>query len=88
MNHHLELAVKDAFSGSYFDEVTSVLVALHSVYQHIPKRLRELRDLAEIMEERIRNLTGLKVQDGHSTSHVHFYLAMKSYSYSLTGNGI
>ena len=54
MNHRLELAVKDAFSGSYFDEVTSVLVGLHSVYQHSPKRLHQLRDLAEIMEERIR----------------------------------
>ena len=54
MNHHLELAVKDALSSSYFDEVTSMLVSLHSVYQRSPKRLRELRDLAEIMEERIR----------------------------------
>ena len=54
MNHHLELAAKDAFYSSYLNEVAVMLVNLHFVYENSPKRLCELRSLAEIMEERIR----------------------------------
>ena len=54
MNHRLELAAKDAFSGSHFNKVSTMLVSLHFVYESSPKRLRELRNLAEIMEEYIR----------------------------------
>ena len=54
MNHHLELAAKDAFSSSYLNEVATMLVNLQFVYENSPKRLRELRSLAEIMEEYIR----------------------------------
>ena len=54
MNHRLELAAKDAFSSSYLNEVATMLVSLRFVYENSPKRLRELRSLAEITEERIR----------------------------------
>lgn len=54
MNHRLELAAKDAFSSTYFNEVATMLINLHFVYENSPKRLRELRSLADIMEECIR----------------------------------
>ena len=54
MNHHLELAAKDAFSNTYLNEVSTMLVNLHFVYEKSPKRLRELRSLAEVMEEHIK----------------------------------
>ena len=54
MNHRLELAAKDAFSSTYFNEVATMLINLHFVYENSPKRLRELRSLADIMEESSR----------------------------------
>jgi len=54
MNHRLELSAKDAFSNTFLNEVSTMLVNLHFVYENSPKRLRELRNVAEIMEERIR----------------------------------
>ena len=53
-NHHLELAAKDAFSLSYLNKVCTMLLNLYLVYEKSPKRLRELRSLAEIMEENVR----------------------------------
>ena len=50
MNHRLELAAKDAFSNTYLNEVSTMLVNLHFVYEKSPKRLHELRSLAEVME--------------------------------------
>ena len=44
----------DGYKPLWKVHIIPMLVSLHSVYQHSPKRLRELRDLAEIMEERIR----------------------------------
>ena len=53
MNHRL-VPAKDAFSSSYLNEVPTMLVNLHFVYQNSPKRLHELKNLAEIMEEHVR----------------------------------
>ncbi|KAK6182072.1 hypothetical protein SNE40_009836 [Patella caerulea] len=54
LNHRLELAAKDTFSGcSEFGDMMAILNSLRSLYNHSPKRLRELRELAEIMEQTV-----------------------------------
>ena len=54
MNHRLELAAKDACSTSFLDEISTMLLNLHYMYEKSPKRLRELQMIAELMEESIR----------------------------------
>ena len=53
MNHRLELAAKDACITSFLDEISTMLLNLHYMYEKSPKRLRELQMLAELMEESI-----------------------------------
>ena len=62
LNHQLELATKSAFSKTFMDDVASVLMNLYYVYEKSPKRLRELRELADILEESIR-----KPEKAHGT---------------------
>ena len=50
LNHRLELACKDAFKNTYFETVTEMLQSLYYVYQNSPKRMRQLHELATIME--------------------------------------
>mgnify|MGYP002804370980 CR=1 FL=1 len=52
-NHRFELAIKDAFSGTFFDEIDTFLVKLFYLYNKSSKRLRELRDFCEIYEKSI-----------------------------------
>ena len=54
LNHWLELAVKNAFANTYMDEVLSMLTNLYYMYEKSPKRLRELKALADILEEAVR----------------------------------
>ena len=65
MNHQLELAAKDACSTSFLDEISTVLLNLHYMYEKSPKRLRELQMLAELMEESIRKPDKAKVAPAH-----------------------
>lgn len=53
-NHRLELAAKDACSSSYLEEISTMLLNLHYTYEKSPKRLRELKELADAMDESIR----------------------------------
>ena len=50
-NHRLELAIKDALKGSFFDEIDTMLLKLYYLYKKSPKRLRELRMFGEIYEK-------------------------------------
>eukprot|EP00731_Ephydatia_muelleri_P038170 Em0671g2a len=43
MNHRFELAAKDACSTSFLDEISTMLLNLHYMYEKSPKRLRELQ---------------------------------------------
>ena len=56
LSHRLELAAKDTFKSTYMSEVTDLVKDLYLVYQKSPKRLRELRALAEALEADIRKL--------------------------------
>ena len=53
-NHRLELAMKDAFNNTYVEDVNEMLMRIYYVYRNSTKRLRELKALAEIMEEQIK----------------------------------
>ena len=45
-NHRFELAIKDAFAGTFFTEIDPFLTKLYYLYQKISKRLRELREFS------------------------------------------
>ena len=49
--HRLELALKDAFSGTYFKEIDDRLLKLYYLYEKSPKRLRGLRELSNIYKD-------------------------------------
>ena len=51
LNHRLELAIKDAFKGTVFDEICTLLSNIHAVFERSSKRLRALHALGEVMEE-------------------------------------
>ncbi len=53
LNHRLELAARDAFKSTYLEDVISMLMNLYSLYSCSPKRMRDLKALADIMEEDI-----------------------------------
>ena len=62
-NHRVELALKDAFSNTLFEEVDSMLCKLYHLYQKIPKRLSELRKLSEAYDKTVpkpSNATGTR----------------------------
>ena len=52
-NHCLELAVKDSFKGTYFNEVDKMLTKLYYLYQKSPKRLKELREFGNAFDKSI-----------------------------------
>ena len=52
-NHRLELAIKDAFQTTTFSKIDDMLTKLYYLYQKSPKRLRELKAMAEVWEKSI-----------------------------------
>ena len=50
-NHRLELAIKDALKGSFFDEIDTMLLKLYYLCKKSLKRLHELRMFGEIYEK-------------------------------------
>ncbi|XP_072035509.1 zinc finger protein 862-like [Amphiura filiformis] len=55
-NHRLELAAKDAFANSGVTEVMTMLNSMYAVYSRSFKRLRDLKTLADVMEDSITKL--------------------------------
>ena len=53
LNHRLKFAVKDAFTKTYMDEVSTMLVDLYYVYEKSPKCLRELKAMGNVLEESV-----------------------------------
>ena len=52
MAHRLELALKDALVGTYFaDKVDNMLLRIYYLYYKSPKKLRELKDIYDLMRE-------------------------------------
>ena len=52
-NHRFELAIKDSFQRTFFNEIETFLVKLFYLYKKSSKRLRELREFSEIYEKSI-----------------------------------
>ena len=52
-NHRFELAIKDAFKGTFFDDIDTRLTKLFYLYQKRPKRLCELKEFAKIYEKSV-----------------------------------
>ena len=50
-NHCLELATKDAFSGTFFDKIDVMLRKIYYLYKYIPKRLCDLMEFGAIFEK-------------------------------------
>ena len=55
-NHRIELAAKDAFGNSGFEEIEQMLAFLHKLYQNSSKRLKALRELGVALGENRQNL--------------------------------
>ena len=51
-NHRVELAAKDAFANSVFDEIDQMLAFLYKLYQNSPKRLQALKELGAALGEK------------------------------------
>lgn len=51
MAHRLELAIKDALKGTYFDEVDEMLLRAYYLYKKSPKKCRELDDVVASLKE-------------------------------------
>ena len=51
MVHRLELAVRDALKGSMFDLVDDKLLRLYLIYEHSPKKCRELKEICTDLKQ-------------------------------------
>ena len=52
-NHHLELAIKDAFKNDNFNKIDEMLMKFYYFYQKSPKLLQELKHIAEAWEKSV-----------------------------------
>ena len=52
--HKLELAIKDAFKKTYMDNVTEALTMIYYYYKGSPKRNKEVKDIADIIDEQFK----------------------------------
>ena len=62
-NQRLELAAQDAFKGTFFDEVDTMLTKLFYFYQKSPKRLREFSEVFEKSVPKPANAGGTRWTD-------------------------
>ena len=49
--HRLELALKDALTGTAFEDVDNMLLRLYYLYKKAPKKLRQLKELHDAYKE-------------------------------------
>ena len=49
--HRLELAIKNALSGTYFDSIDDMLLKLYYLYEKSPQKSRELVDIISDLKE-------------------------------------
>ena len=56
--HRLELALKDAFSSTYFKEIDNCLLRLYYLYEKSPKRLRSLQELSNLYKDSLEFVEG------------------------------
>ncbi len=72
--HRLELAIKDALKGTFFDSIDGMLIKLYYLYETSPKKYRELTEVISDLKDcfplmtRVSNLSGPAVHDGYHKS--------------------
>ena len=49
--HRLELSIKDALKGTWFNDIDSMLLQLYYIYERSPKKCRELEDIITDLKE-------------------------------------
>jgi len=49
--HILELKIKDALKGTYFDDIDDMLLRLYYIYEQLPKKCRELNDIVVDLQQ-------------------------------------
>ena len=54
--HRLELAIKDALKGTFFDQIDEMLLRLYYIYERSPKKCRQLEEIITHLKEYL--LTG------------------------------
>ena len=52
-NHRVELAAKDAFENSFFEDINKMLVFLYYLYQKSSKQLQVLKELGMALGENV-----------------------------------
>ena len=52
-NHRVELAAKDAFQNSFFEDINKMLVFLYYLYQKSSKQLQVLKELGMALGENV-----------------------------------
>ena len=52
-NHLFELAIKDAFKATFFEDINTLLNKLYYLYRKSPKRLRKLCEFSEVYEKSV-----------------------------------
>ena len=52
-NHRFELAIKDAFKATFFEDIHTLLNKLYYIYRKSPKQIRELREFSEVYEKSV-----------------------------------
>ena len=52
-NHRVELAAKDAFENSFFEDINKILAFLYYLYQKSSKRLQALKELGMALGENV-----------------------------------
>ena len=64
-SHRLELAVRDAFLGSYYTQLFTVFRQHYCMHNNTPKRLRELVALASAVESHVVKLGAARYCKGY-----------------------
>ena len=68
MAHRLELSLKDCFKDTYFERtIVDTLASIYHFYRSSPKRLRELKTVAEWMEMHVQHQPEQTAHDGWIT---------------------
>ena len=49
--HRLELAIKDALKGTFFDHIDEMLLSLYYIYKRSLKKCRELEEMVTCLKE-------------------------------------
>ena len=62
----------NAFKKTYFENISEMLMAMYYLYHNSPKRLRQFKELADILDEQVKLPQKPMGPDGCSINSVQF----------------